>query len=372
MTAHDGESTGPMERIASALDAAASRGTDEKDIENGTGAALASDADGAATDRPTLVARDVGLSIGDQRVLDGVDLRIDDGEIVVLMGPNGAGKSMFLSACAGALAHDDGSIEYFDAYEPRAARGLFSVAIQGDVADPDLTGAENCEFFTQLHPAGTDDWRRLADRLELSADLDRTVADYSGGMARKVELASALSADVPCFLLDEPAAALDLSMLRVLHDELLSRRDDGASILLTSHTPLDAQIADRLVFLRDGRVFADGAPDALLDGLPPVLRVRGAVPDDDRFVGDRAFGRGDEVRGFLREEAAIEAIEAELPDDALVEIDPPSFTDLFNYYAYLAGEESTDVDGTSATGAAMAAATADPNDDVAGPAAPEQ
>jgi len=288
-----------------------------------------------------LEASAVELTIGDQRVLEGVDLQIESGEIVVLMGPNGAGKSVFLSCCAGTLRADGGEIEFFDRYAPRAARGLFSVAIQGDTADPELTGAENCRFFEQLHPAGTDEWQTLAERFELTEDMDRTVGAYSGGMARKVELASALSADVPLFLLDEPAAALDLSMLRVLHDELLRRRDEeGASVLLTSHTPLDAQIADRLVFLRNGRVYADGPPEGLLDELPPVLRVRGAVPDDEQFVGNRAFGRGDEVRGFLEQETDAEAIEAELPDDALVEIDPPSFTDLFNYYAYLAGEES--------------------------------
>jgi len=309
-----------------------------------------------------LAASDVARSIGGQRVLDGVDLRIDPGEIVVLMGPNGAGKSVFLSACAGALAHDGGSIEYAGRFAPREARGLFSVAIQGDTADPDLTGAENCRFFERLHPAGTDEWASLAERFELGADMDRPVADYSGGMARKVELASALSADVPLFLLDEPASALDLSMLRVLHDELLARRDDGASVLLTSHTPLDAQIADRLVFLRDGQVYADGPPTDLLEDLPPVLRVRGAVPDDERFLRDRAFGRGDEVRGFLREEAAAETIAEELPDDALVEIDPPSFTDLFNYYAYLATQRGTAPDATGA----------DANDDVAGPATTPQ
>lgn len=321
------------------------------------------------TDRSpaVLAASDVALTIGEQDALDGVDLRIDPGEVVVLMGPNGAGKSVFLACCAGALAHDAGEIEYFESYQPREARGLFSVAIQGDTADPDLTGAENCRFLEQLHPAGTDDWRRLAERFELAEDLDRAVADYSGGMARKVELASALAANVPLFLLDEPAAALDLSMLRVLHDELLDRREAGASVLLTSHTPLDAQIADRLVFLRDGRVAADGPPEALLEGLPPVLRVRGAVPDDERFVGDRAFGRGDEVRGFLDDEATAEAIAAELSEDALVEVDPPSFTDLFNYYAYLAGERSVATEAGTAQGT-----TADPNDDVAGPVASER
>lgn len=291
-----------------------------------------------------LRASGVRKRFGDETALEGVDLEVEAGEIVVLMGPNGAGKTVLLTHCAGASEPDAGRIELFGGEKPASARGRLSVSIQNGTVDPDLTGRENLRFYQRLHPSGTSDWKRLAGRFELTDDLDRTVSEYSGGMRRKVELASTLSADVPLYLLDEPAAELDLSMLRVLHDELLALRDDGATVLLTSHTPLDAQIADRLVFLRDGRVVADGSPEALLDALPTVLRVRGGLPPDERLIGERTFRRGDEFRGFLGADVDLAVVEDEVAavaDDPLIQREQPSYTDLFNYYTYVA-EETTD------------------------------
>ncbi|WP_121743760.1 ATP-binding cassette domain-containing protein [Natronorubrum halophilum] len=169
-------------------------------------------------------------------------------------------------------------------------------------------------------------------------DADRLVRTYSGGMKRKIEVAIALSMDVPLYLLDEPVAELDLSMIRVLHDMILERRETGATFLITSHTPLDAQIADRIAFGQHGRINTSSAPEALLETLPPVLRVRGGVPPDALLVGRRAFRRGDEVRGFLSEGTSLDDAKSALDasyEDTLVEIDRPSYTDMFNYYTYL-------------------------------------
>lgn len=283
----------------------------------------------------------VRKAFGDEAALRGVDVRIDGGEIVLLMGPNGAGKSVLSACLSGATEPDDGTIELFGGCSPRDARGRTGLLLQGELADPKLTGRENLRFFERLHPAGTREWERLAERFEIDDDLDRLVGEYSGGMVQKIELLAALAADVPLYLLDEPATALDLATLRVLHDELLARRDDGKTVLLTSHTPLDAQIADRIVFLRDGRVVADGSPARLLEDLPDVVRIRNAVPDDQYFLGERSFRRGDEVRGFLRDGTDPDAIAAACshrPDggvNATVDLDQPSYTDLFNYFTYV-------------------------------------
>ena len=65
------------------------------------------------------------------------------------------------------------------------------------------------------------------------------------------------------------------------------------------------------------------------------MRVRGGVPDEERLLGERAFRRGDEVRGFLRGDDGVDAISRSVSDDASVELDPPSYTDLFNYHTYV-------------------------------------
>jgi len=287
-----------------------------------------------------VTATGVEKRFDDQPVLTGIDLELRPGEIVLLMGPNGVGKSVFMSCLASSTAPDAGEIELFDGLTPDRASAESSVMLQGTMTDPDLTGRENLQFYEELHPRGTDEWEALAERLEIESDLDRLVREYSGGMERKVEIASALAADVPLYLLDEPTAELDLATIQTLHDLLLARRDEGKAFLVTSHTPLDARIADRIAFVRDGRVVADGEPEALLDDLPRVVRVRGGVPDEERLLGERAFRRGDEVRGFLPAEEDVDAIAASLDGDARVEIDPPSYTDLFNYHTYVAPEVS--------------------------------
>jgi len=292
-----------------------------------------------------LTVTGVEKAFDDEVALRGVDFDVESGEIVLLMGPNGAGKSVLSSCISGASEPDAGTVELFDGASPTEARGRTGLLLQGETLDPKLTGRENLRFRRQLHPHGTDDWRRLAERFELADHLDRVVDDYSGGMRQKVELLAALSADVPLYLLDEPASALDLSMLQVLHDELLALREAGKTVLLTSHTPLDAQVADRLVSLRDGRRVAVGDPDDLLANLPDVVRIRGGVPDESLLLGGRSFHRGDEVRGFLPAETSLADVRASLEGeaaDALVEIDPPSFTDLFNCYAHVTdGRDAT-------------------------------
>ena len=298
--------------------------------------------------RPILEARNVEKGFGDGPVLEGLDLTVDEGELVTLMGPNGVGKSVFLSCLAGSSEPTAGSIELFDGLEPTEARSATSVVVQGETIDPDLTGRENLRFYGDLHPNATDDWRELVDRLELTPDLDRPAREYSGGMRRKLELAIALTVDAELYLLDEPTAELDLSMIQVVHDLLLEYREDGKTILMTSHAPLDAGIADRIAFVRDGRTVATGEPTALLEGLPSVARVRGAMAPESLFLGNRVFQRGDELRGFPAPETDLEAIERALEgsrDRVTVEPDPPSYTDLFNYYTYVQparGEDSSE------------------------------
>ncbi|ELY61912.1 ABC transporter ATP-binding protein [Natronolimnohabitans innermongolicus] len=293
--------------------------------------------------QPILEARDVEKGFGNGNVLEGLDLTVEAGELLTVMGPNGVGKSVFLSCLAGSTDPAVGSIELFDGRSPTEAQSMTSVMLQGRSIDPDLTGRENLQFYGDLHPRATEDWREIATRLELEDDLDRPAREYSGGMARKLELTIALSVDAELYLLDEPTAELDLTTIQTVHDLLFEYRRAGKTILLTSHAPLDARIADRIAFVRDGRLVATAPPQTLLDDLPPVVRIRGDVPPESAFLGARVFQRGDEIRGFLRGADELETVRETVERDrdhdrgrerkrATVELDSPSYTDLFNYY----------------------------------------
>lgn len=275
--------------------------------------------------------------LGGRRRLDGVDLAIPAGEIAVVVGPNGAGKSLLLACLAGALRPTAGR-SLVHGVPARSAGHRLSLLLQDALGLPALTAPEVARFYAALHPASTGSWASLLDRLGL-AERGTPLAHCSGGMRRKVELAVALDPDVPVYLLDEPGAELDPGALDALHRLLVARRDAGRTVVLTSHSPLDARLADRLVVLARGRVVAEGEPDDLLAALPPVVRCRGAVHAArsvlvEALRGGHVHGSGAERRGFLPASSSLEDVESALADrDVEVAIDEPTFVDCFEFYA---------------------------------------
>ncbi len=276
-------------------------------------------------------------SFAGERVVDGVDLELPTGEITLLMGPNGDGKTVLLCCLAGGLRPTAGRAS-IHGRPPAEAGELVSLLLQGSLGLPELTAPETARFYADLHPAATGRWERLLGRLELT-DRDTILKHCSGGMRRKVELAVALDPAVPVYLLDEPSAELDLGALHTLHAVLRERRDRGRTVVLTSHSPLDARLADRVVFLRDGAVVADDEPASLLGSLPPVVRLRGAVhgaasPVRRHLLGGHVYGSGAELRGFLGSTGSLVEVQAALAGrDATASLDEPTAVDLYEFLA---------------------------------------
>ncbi|WP_254863879.1 ABC transporter ATP-binding protein [Halovivax gelatinilyticus] len=279
-----------------------------------------------------LETRGVTKGFDGDAVLRGVDLSVSSGEIVVLMGANGAGKSLLLSCLAGSATPDDGTIRLFGSLTPAEARPRVSTMIQGRTVDPDLTGRENVAFYRDLYPVEFGDWETLAERLELESALDRPVGTYSGGMKQKLELLITLSADADLYVLDEPTSELDLGTQQTVYEALRARRSDGSTVILASHAPLDAEIADRIAMLAEGQVVATGAIDDLRAALPTVVRTDDPTAHTRHLLGGRAFTDGEEIRGFL--DPSIDGTEV----DGALEADRPTNTDVFNYYSHLASE----------------------------------
>lgn len=291
---------------------------------------------------PAAIADGVRKSFGENGVLEAVDLTVEPGELLVLMGPNGVGKSVLLSCLAGSQRPSAGDIEVFG--EPATARtDTTSFLLQDALALETLTGRENIDFYRRLHPQCTDEWRDHVETLGIADELDKSVADYSGGMVRKLELAIAASIDVPLYLFDEPTAALDLATIPTVHELFREKRAAGKTLVVTSHRPMNADVADRLAFLADGRIVATGAPEELLASVPPVLETRAAnasalaaVADGEPFavagnvrtIVPREYGdAADDPEGVLADLAAETGI-----DRADLSIVEPTYTDLFNYY----------------------------------------
>lgn len=292
-----------------------------------------------------LTATGVSVDFGDDGVVDDADLRVESDEVLLLLGPNGVGKTVLLSCLAGSRRPTTGEIRIDGRpVEDDGGEGL-SFLRQDAMAVDRLTGRENAAFYGRLHPSFTDRWRDYVDRFELTGDLDRRVADYSAGMKRKLELALATSVDVPLYLLDEPTAGVDLSMVQRFHDVLLERNADGAALVVTSHRPADAEIADRIAFVVDGTVAESGAPADLFDRVPDVVRVSGTRALDaaaDHVLGGDLFGAGAEARGFLRDGSDADDVRAALDHEASPGVSvsraEPTYTDLFNYYVHVDGD----------------------------------
>jgi len=304
-----------------------------------TDAAVGDAVDGNATDTAVSV-RDVEKAYGADGVLEGIDLEVRENEILVLLGPNGVGKTVLLECMAGSEVPTAGEVEVFGRPVREDGGESLSFLLQEAMAVETLTGRENVDFYARLHPGFTGCWQEYVDRLELREDLDKRVEHYSTGMVRKLELALTMSVDAPLYLLDEPTAGVDLSMIQRFHDVILDRYDAGATFVVTSHRPLDAELADRLAFLRDGRITAVGDPGNLLANVPPVVRVTGrdAIATAESFVREQLFRTGAEARGFLAPDADIADLRAAVDTDAegvRIERDEPTYTDLFNYYVHV-------------------------------------
>lgn len=247
-----------------------------------------------------LDVHDLSVDRGRARVVKGVDLRVDDGEVVALLGPNGAGKSTVLEAVGGVV-------------RPRSG----TVSIDGRVATvlqaPGLarrTVRANVELALAWWGVPRRGRRRRAlEALELmqaSHLANRPSRALSGGERRRVHVARGIALRPDLLLLDEPFAGLDPeSRSRLTEDTASALRTAARGVLVVVHDRAEAwALADRLVVLTDGRVVAEGAPDAVLAD-PPSAEVA-------RFLGyDGELRHGDKL--LLTRPAHVRVLPADDP-----------------------------------------------------------
>ena len=215
----------------------------------------------------------------------GVSLSVPQGCLYGLLGPNGAGKTTTLRILATLLAPDSGQVRLagIDALaDPRRVRSRLGYVAQEVAIDKILTGRELLRLQGDLyHLSRGDRESRLEQLVELlgMADwIDRRCGTYSGGMRRRLDLATGLLHRPEVLVLDEPTVGLDLESRSAIWQVLRRLRQEGITVLLSSHylEEVDA-LADRLAILDGGRVIAEGTPSdlkAALGGDRLTLRVR--------------------------------------------------------------------------------------------------
>lgn len=229
---------------------------------------------------------DVCRSFGGTQALDGVSFGIGEGEVLCLLGHNGAGKSTLVSILATALLPTSGTARvagYDVVRQAREVRRRIGLTGQFAAVDESLTGRDNLVLVARLLGAGRRQARDRADELlaafALTEAADRAAATYSGGMRRRLDLASSFVGHPKVLFLDEPTTGLDPVSRSGLWELVRSSVAAGTTVLLTTQYLEEAeQLADRVIVLGHGRTIADGSVAELKAQLG-VSTVRATLAD---------------------------------------------------------------------------------------------
>ena len=208
---------------------------------------------------------------GEVRALDGLDLTVAVGSVLGLLGPNGAGKTTTVRILATLLRPDAGraTVAGFDVVrQAQQLRSVIGLSGQYAAVDENLTGRENLVMFGRLYQLPKGEARRrageLLDQFALTDAADRPVKTYSGGMRRRLDLASALTGRPRVLFLDEPTTGLDPRSRLALWDVIRERAREGTTILLTTQYLEEAdELADGIAVVDAGRIIARGTADEL-------------------------------------------------------------------------------------------------------------
>jgi ABC transporter DrrB family efflux protein len=232
------------------------------------------ESNGSRRGRPPAVrVEGVVRRFGSTTALAGVDLEVPEGMVFGLLGPNGAGKTTLVRILATLLEPDAGRAELLGhdvVTESSSVRELLALTGQFAAVDELLTGRENLEMFGRLFRLSRAQARRraseLLERFELIDAADRTAKTYSGGMRRRLDLASSMLTQPRVLFLDEPTTGLDPRSRNEIWEIVRDLRREGTTILLTTQYLEEAdQLADEIAVIDHGRVIAEGTGNELKD-----------------------------------------------------------------------------------------------------------
>jgi ABC-2 type transport system ATP-binding protein len=237
---------------------------------------------------PAIEVHQARKHYGAIKALDGVSLRIEQGEFFGLLGPNGAGKTTLINLLAGLALPDGGRLSVLGhdvVKEYRASRRLLGMVPQELVFDPFFTVRETLRlqsgFFGLRH---NDAWiDEVMHHLDLTAKANTNMRRLSGGMKRRVLVAQALVHKPPVIVLDEPTAGVDVELRQSLWRFIQQLNRDGHTVLLTTHYLEEAEaLCTRIAMLKCGQIVALDSTQNLLANLTGYrvwLKLAGSLPD---------------------------------------------------------------------------------------------
>ena len=291
----------------------------------------------------------VAKAFGPTRALDGLNLRVEPGDVHGFLGPNGAGKTVTIRVLLGLLRADSGVARLFGADPWADAVELHRrlAYVPGDVnLWPGLSGGEIIDLLGRLR--GGIDHRRRDELIERFAlDPRKKSRTYSKGNRQKVALIAALSSRVDLLLLDEPTSGLDPLMESVFQSCILEATADGTTVLLSSHILAEVEaLCDRVTIIRQGRAVQHGTLDELRSLTRTSIDVRTRVPltDFDTRAGVHRVRVDDDRLRFDVDGSAIDEVMRQLGEAGVVSLvsQPPTLEELFlMHYSDSNGQDTT-------------------------------
>nr|WP_263313815.1 ABC transporter ATP-binding protein [Mammaliicoccus sp. Marseille-Q6498] len=210
----------------------------------------------------------ISKSYGRTQILENITTQFEPGCITGLIGPSGAGKTTLIKCILGMEAIDSGSITIKDTAIPnrKILRSIGYMA-QSDALFDDLTAFENMTFFGKLY---INKDLNLNERIEkalkmvnLTNEKNKKVKAYSGGMKRRLSLAISFIQDPSILILDEPTVGIDPKLRKSIWNDLFAARNEGKTILVTTHVLDEADKCDKLLLMREGNIISYGSPDEI-------------------------------------------------------------------------------------------------------------
>jgi len=206
---------------------------------------------------------------GNQIAVDGIDLKIEKGQIYGLLGPNGAGKSTVIGMICGLIKKTSGEVIYEEETNKiRKWKENIGIVPQDFALYWDLTAGENISFFCSLYGfKGQDLKARVAKTLEfvgLTDVKDKKASEFSGGMKRRLNIGCAIAHSPKLIIMDEPTVGIDPQSRNHIIESVLKLRDEGATIIYTSHYMQEVDdICDKIAIIDKGHIIAEGTSEEL-------------------------------------------------------------------------------------------------------------
>jgi len=245
---------------------------------------------------PDILIRAKGLTkrFGDFTAVDGIDFELGRGEVFGFLGPNGAGKSSTMRMIGCVSPPSGGELSIFGLDPVRngpAIRARLGVVPQDDTLDVELTVRENLLIYGRYFGLPRDVIRertaKLLEFVQLAERASDQVEPLSGGMKRRLTIARSLISEPEILLLDEPTTGLDPQARHVVWDRLYRLKQQGVTLVLTTHYMDEAeQLCDRLVVMDNGKIAAGGSPRELISrySSPEVLELRFLLDEREQAV----------------------------------------------------------------------------------------